>query len=97
MEAPEGNELHVLRGLAENARNRIDVVQLEVTPKWIAELGGTAEQLFSLMKDSGFMPFEAELHWLFKIFSPQLRFSPLEAPKPEQHDVLFVRPHLTPL
>lgn len=86
----EGFELHVLRGLQETLR-RVDYVAVEVTPQWISQQGGRAEELYQLMREAGFEPLLSKLHWTMVIFHPRLELIPLKAPLPEQHDVIFVR------
>jgi FkbM family methyltransferase len=86
----EGFEYHVLQGLGETLQ-RISIVAVEVTPSWILEQGGSAEQLYDYMRRAGFQSFIPTLRWRMNMFAPTLELSPVDHPLAEQHDVLFIR------
>jgi len=89
----EGFELKVLRGLRQTLE-RVSMASVEITPEWISQQGGTAEDLYRLMRDLGFLPYIAQPEWRFGLFESDLRIIPATGIIPEQHDGCFVRENL---
>jgi FkbM family methyltransferase len=86
----EGFEQQVLIGLRETL-DRIAVAAVEVTPEWIAQQGGSAEQLYRYMEKAGFRALTPKIHWRMGLFALPLQLDPITHPIQEQHDVVFVR------
>jgi FkbM family methyltransferase len=86
----EGFEQRVLLGLKETL-NKAAIVAVEVTPEWIEQVGGSAEELYSYMREAGFRAFIPEVRWRMLLFGTRLELREAEGIIGEQHDVLFIR------
>lgn len=86
----EGFEQRVLNGLRETLE-RISVAAVEVTPEWLAKLGGSAEEVYRFMREAGFRPLIPEVNWRFGLLGPELKLVETGQPLRTQHDVIFVR------
>jgi len=86
----EGFEQRVLMGLRETL-NRIATVSVEVTPEWLAQQGGSAEELYRYMEHAGFRALIPRLRWRMGLWGAQLEITPVSQPPVGQHDVVFVR------
>ncbi len=86
----EGFELHVLRGLRETL-DRLSAVSVEVSPAWLEQTGGSAEELYRYMREAGFRALIPTLRWKMGLFFPRLELAEVPGPIRDQHDVLFVR------
>lgn len=77
----EGAELMALRGMKQLLERTRPYVILELTDKWLRELGGSAEELLTFMKSIGYSAYQVtDLS------------HPLSSSSIEQTDVLFVPP-----
>jgi hypothetical protein len=86
----EGFELRALTGLRETL-DRLSAVSVEITPDWLVQQGGSAEELYRYMQQAGFRALIPKLHWRMGLFSPHLELAPASHPLREQHDVVFLR------
>lgn len=86
----EGFEQRVLAGLRDTLPS-VTAVAVEITPSWLRQVGGSAEQLYAYMSQAGFRSFIPKLRWRMGLFGAQLELSESRGTIPEQHDAIFVR------
>ncbi|HEY7837268.1 MAG TPA: FkbM family methyltransferase [Terriglobales bacterium] len=86
----EGFEQRVLLGLRDTLA-RVSAVAVEITPKWLNQLGGNAEDLHAYMRQAGFRPLVPSLRWRLGLWGAHLELAPRTQPDPEQHDLVFAR------
>lgn len=85
----EGFELEAIRGAGGWLQRPNTCFVIEVTPDWIASVGGDPQELFDRFREQGYSAYGIgrEGHWYREV----PLFQPLERPGPDQCDYLFVR------
>lgn len=86
----EGFDFNVLKGASKLLARPDVIVFSEVNPKWLAELGQTAEQMFAYMAGFGFKPWFVSLE--NRGAARQMTLHPLALPGPHHwFNALFLR------
>ena len=86
----EGFDFNVLKGASDLLSRRSLIVFSEVTPKWLAELDQTPQQMFDYMAGFGFKPYHVSLQ--NRRFERVMTIAPLVLPGPHHwFNALFLR------
>ena len=85
----EGFELETIRGAGRWLQRSNTCFVIEITPDWIASMGGDPQELFDSFREQGYSAYAIgrEPHW----YRAAPRFLPVERPGPDQCDYLFLR------